>query len=176
MFKNFFSKLFGSKEPAKPDFRVDVFSPCDGEMVSRQDIPDEGFSEGHMGDGVGIKPANSDIVSFMGGRLVTLFKTKHAYIIKDEDTGVSVMLHLGINTVEIPEELNAFTTERAVDNVLEVGDSLCQMNLETVEGQGKSTVSALLALNEDLAGKKVVIHREPGPINKGDLIMSIVPA
>ncbi|OAL10282.1 PTS sugar transporter subunit IIA [Candidatus Mycoplasma haematobovis] len=176
MFKNFFNKFKAKQEPPKPDFRVDVFSPCDGELVAQKDIPDEGFSEPHMGEGVGIKPSNSEIVSFMTGKLVTLFKTKHAYIIKDEDIGVSVMLHLGINTVEIPEELKAFTTNRSEGDNLEANTPLCEMNLEVVQQQEKSIVSALLAMKEDLNGKKVLIHKSLGEVKKGELIMSIVPA
>lgn len=157
--------------------KVDIFSPCDGIIVDQKSIPDEGFSEGHMGEGLGIDPVSSEVCSFMSGKLVVLFKTKHAYIIQNEENGVSVMLHLGINTVTIPEEHKAFSTDRKVDDIVNAKDPLCSMNLEVIEKEAASKISALLVQKDNMEGKKVIYHVKSGEeVKKGDLLMSVVSA
>lgn len=154
--------------------KIDIFSPCDGVIVDQKDIPDEGFSEGHMGQGLGIDPSGSEVCSFMSGKLVVLFKTKHAYVIQEEESGVSVMLHLGVNTVTIPEEHKAFSTDRKVDDVVKAKESLCSMNLDVIEKEAKSKISALLVQNDNMENKKIIYHIKSGEVKKGDLLMSVV--
>ncbi|AEW44874.1 Phosphoenolpyruvate-dependent sugar phosphotransferase system, EIIA component [Mycoplasma haemocanis str. Illinois] len=177
-----FSKGGGSTKSSIPGVEVkkplklDIFAPCDGTVVPQKDIPDEGFSETHMGVGLGIKPSGSKVVCPMTGKLIVLFQTKHAYIIKDEVSGVSVLLHLGINTVNIAPELGAFSTIRKVEDELKAKDELCDMNLEVIEKEATSTISALLVQHDEMEGKKVVLHVESGEVKKGDLLMSVVSA
>lgn len=193
--KSFFGSLFSKSREDKIDgkkvvvnassplssdkekFKVDIFSPFDGELVDQKQIPDEAFAEGHMGYGVGINPTGSGVESFMTGSLEVLFKTKHAYIIKDKETDVSVLLHIGIDTVKIPEDKQVFKTNRKQGDFLKAHDVLCEIDLGVMKEEAKSTISPLLVQNDNMDGKKIVYHVKTGTnVKKGDLLMSVIPA
>ncbi|AHC39778.1 PTS sugar transporter subunit IIA [Mycoplasma ovis str. Michigan] len=152
-----------------------VYSPITGLIVDQKNIPDEGFSEGYMGVGVGIQPKeDEEVVCPLTGNLEVLFKTQHAYIIRELNTQVAVMLHIGINTVNIPAELKAFTTPLTQGLPVQAKDPLCKMSLEVIRKNATSDISALLVQNENMENKEVKIHKKEGEsVNKGDLVMSI---
>ncbi|GCE63208.1 glucose-specific phosphotransferase enzyme IIA component [Candidatus Mycoplasma haematohominis] len=158
-----------------PSALIDIFAPCDGVLVDQKDIPDPAFAEGHMGTGVGIEPKSGAFKVYMDGKLAVLYRTKHAYFISNEKSNVTTMLHIGINTVEIPEDKNVFSTTRSVDDLISVGDDLCQVNLDEIKNEGKSTITPILVQLDGLEGRKVVYKRKAGEtVKAGDLIMSVV--
>lgn len=169
---SFINKLFNwNKDPI---LKIDVFAPCDGEIIEQKKIPDEGFSESHIGVGLGIDPSGNNVVAPISGKLVVLFRTKHAYIIKEQKSGISVFLHLGINTVNIAEEEKAFSTNLQQDDEVIGNTPLCQMDLEKISKLASSKISALLVQNENMENKKIVYHVTSGKVKAGDLLFSIV--
>lgn len=166
-----------ASEPSKSaSFKLEIFSPCNGVLVDQKDIKDETFAEGHMGVGFGIVPSDGIFKSFMEGELVVLYKTKHAYFIKEPKSGVNLMLHIGINTVEIDESKNAFTTGRSVGEFLKPGDALCEADLDIIRTEGKDITTALLVQNDEgMDHKKVIYNKKPGDtVFAGDVLMTIV--
>ena len=69
-------------------------------MIPLTDVPDKVFSEKMMGDGVGFIPEKGEIVAPFDGNVKTIFPTKHA-IGLESDTGVEVLIHIGIDTVKL---------------------------------------------------------------------------
>ncbi|AFO51590.1 phosphotransferase system protein, sugar-specific permease EIIA 1 domain protein [Candidatus Mycoplasma haematolamae str. Purdue] len=176
--KDSIKKVVGGDKPA-PTFEViKIYSPMDGVIVDQKKIPDEGFSEGYMGIGLGIKPTSScDVVSPVGGVLEVLFKTQHAYIVREPKHKVAVMLHIGINTVEIPLEKQAFKTTLQQGQEVSEKQLLCQVNLDVIKEHQKSEVTALLVQNENMEDKKVEVHKKDGEaVSQGELIMTVVKA
>lgn len=177
----FFDSLLKKKptvsERPVSKFSLDIVAPCDGRLVLQKDIPDEGFSEGHMGSGFGIEPVNGVFRAFLSGELVVVARTKHAYFIKDPGSGVTVMLHIGINTVEIDESKKAFATSRLANDMLVEGDNLCVANLDVIRSEGKQTITPILVQNDNMEGKKVVFKRKAGEfVKSGEVIISVVSA
>lgn len=169
-------EVVSSEAPYQPsaDGLVDIFAPCDGVVVNQKDIPDPTFAEGHMGYGVGIEPTNGKFKVFMNGDLVVLYKTKHAYFIKNSVSGVTTMIHIGIDTVEIPEGKGVFKTNRQVNDAVIAGEDLCEVKLETIKAEGKSIVTPVLVQLEGLEGRTVVVRKNSGEVVKaGDLILSV---
>lgn len=160
----------------KPSFKLEIFSPCNGVLIDQRVINDETFAEGHMGVGLGIVPSDGHFKAFMEGELVVLYKTKHAYFIKEPKSGVNLMLHIGINTVEIDEDKNAFRTNRKVGEFLKPKEDLCEANLDVIRLEGKDITTALLIQrDEGMENKKVVYNRNPGDtVFAGDVLMTIV--
>lgn len=176
----FIKKIFDSftkkKQQEELNQEIKIYSPLTGVVVEQKKIPDEGFSEGYMGVGVGIQPTDDEeVLCPLTGNLEVLFKTQHAYIVKEQKTQVAVMLHLGINTVNIPLEMKAFTTSLTQGLPVVEKDHLCQMSLEVIRKNATSDISALLVQNENMEGKEVRIHKKDGEsVNKGELIMSVL--
>ncbi|ADX97561.1 PTS glucose transporter subunit IIA [Mycoplasma suis] len=197
--------MFGFFKKKKVDDEsnvINVYSPIDGFVVSQKKIPDEGFSEGYMGLGVGLRPRTFqtgeekklEVVAPLGGKLEVVFKTGHAYIIRENKHNLAVMLHLGINTVEISQDKGAFVTELKQGQDINELEPLCTMNLDVIheimkterekpaspeedmEGKKTSDVSALLVQSENLEGKTVVPVKKDGePVSKGEVILKIIP-
>lgn len=146
MLKNLFSK---SKK------RV-VYSPVIGNLVKLTEIEDEVFSTGMMGQGFGIIPANDEIKSPVKGRITAVFPTKHAITIK-ADAGFDVLLHMGLDTVELNGE--PFEVFVKKNQVVEVGDKLATMNRYLIQEKKKSSV--VLVLLPELEDKGLIIEN-PG--------------
>lgn len=146
MLKNLFSK---SKKQV-------VYSPVIGNLVKLTEIEDEVFSTGMMGQGFGIIPANDEIKSPVKGRVTAVFPTKHAITIK-ADAGFDVLLHMGLDTVELNgEPFEVFVKE---NQVVEVGDKLATMNLDLIQAKKKSSV--VLVLLPELEDKELILEN-PG--------------
>ena len=79
--------------------QVKVYSVCCGKTVNIEDVGDETFSRKILGDGVAVIPEDAYVSAPFDGRVDSVFPTKHALVISDGD--VSVMIHIGINTVEL---------------------------------------------------------------------------
>ncbi len=71
-----------------------------GEIVPLSEIPDQAFSSGALGKGAGIRPAANEIYAPVDGEITCVFPTKHAIGIKS-DQGVEVLIHIGIDTVQL---------------------------------------------------------------------------
>ena len=55
-----------------------ICAPVSGKVICREDIPDETFASGIMGEGVGIKPEEEIIVAPFDGEITSVVDTGHA--------------------------------------------------------------------------------------------------
>ena len=62
-----------------------IYSPCDGEFKSLNEVKDEVFSKELMGKGFAVVPTNGDIHSPVDGKVTMVFPTKHAIGITDKN-------------------------------------------------------------------------------------------
>ncbi|MFP3442555.1 PTS glucose transporter subunit IIA, partial [Pantoea sp. SIMBA_133] len=58
--------------------------PVKGKIIPLNEVPDEVFSTGMMGDGFAILPEDGHFVSPVDGEVISVFPTKHAVGIKSE--------------------------------------------------------------------------------------------
>ena len=159
--------MFGFK---KKSSTTELLAPANGEVVDLSDTKDPVFSRGALGIGFGLEPATGEIYAPMTGKVTLVAETKHAIGFETTD-GLQVLLHLGIDTVEMkgaPFELNV-----TVGQMVQAHDKLGTMDLQQVTAAGYLTTfltvitnSGELDLNLDLttgqtqAGQAVAkIHR-----------------
>lgn len=83
--------------------KVSVYAPCEGTMIPVEKIKDPVFSQKMMGDGFGVEPVTGEINSPVKGVITSVFPTKHAITIKTAE-GLDVLVHMGIDTVELNGE------------------------------------------------------------------------
>ncbi len=108
----FFSKILGRDEmPPTPEFDAipvpagSILAPVSGKVTMLENVPDPVFAGGLLGAGCGIWPEDaSDMVrSPVEGTVTMTTATNHALDITTDD-GVEVLIHLGVDTVEMEGE------------------------------------------------------------------------
>lgn len=122
-----------------------IDSLTNGEILDIEEVPDSVFSSKLMGDGFAIKSSDGLIYSPVDGTIGVIFPTKHAIIIKSKKSGVEILIHLGIETVNL--EGNGFEVFVNVGDEVKAGEKLVKMDLEYIEKNGLSTISPVVFTN-----------------------------
>ncbi len=129
-----------------PASGIPIVSPLTGEVIELPDVPDPVFSSKVMGEGFGIKPLIGEVLAPADADVVMVAETGHAVAFK-MDSGLEILLHLGINTVELkggPFHLTVSTGDR-----VRAGETIGTMDLAGIAAAGKKTESVLVFTNGD---------------------------
>lgn len=135
---SFLGKLFSNKN------EIQVFAPIKGKVVKLEDLPDPVFSAGMMGDGLGIEASENIVKAPFEGEVVTLFPTNHAIGLVNSD-GVEVLIHVGINTVEMDGE--GFIAHVSQGDKVKQGDLLLEFDAELIREKGYASVTPIIITN-----------------------------
>ena len=121
-----------------------VNAPVAGHVISLDETGDPVFASRALGEGVGIQPADSTVVSPVSGVLQTVAETGHAFGIKTDD-GVEVLVHVGIDTVKMNGE--GFDVKVKANEHVNAGDNLVVVDFDKVKEAGYSTTTLMTVLN-----------------------------
>lgn len=135
------------ESPQKENVKVKkevISSPITGKVLPLTEVEDEAFSGELLGKGIAIVPQNGEIVAPCSGTVITLFPTKHAIGIVS-DNGAEVLIHLGLNTVQL--EGKHFTAHIQAGDKVVKGQLLVSCDLEEIEKAGYSMVSPVIITN-----------------------------
>ncbi|MGO4927203.1 PTS transporter subunit IIBC [Fundicoccus sp. Sow4_F4] len=126
--------------------KVDLLSVAKGYVIPINQVNDPVFAEKMMGDGFAVEPTDGKVYSPVSGKVLSIFPTKHAISLQT-DTGIDVLVHMGLNTVEMKH--NAFNLQVTEGQTIEAGDLLAKMDLEAVKAEGKETTIVVVFTNSD---------------------------
>ncbi len=145
-----------------------VSSPITGLAADLSTAPDEGFAGRMMGDGAVVTPENAQIVAPEDGEVVFVFDTKHAIGFL-ADSGLSLLLHIGIDTVS----LNGEGFQVFVENGQKVkkGEKLMEIDIDFLKAHAPSLCSPVLCTELD-DNDKVRLLAE-GEIKAGEPLFAI---
>lgn len=129
-----FSKLFNNG--AK-----DFISPMTGKVITIENVPDPAFAEKMMGDGCGIELTDGTVIAPFDAEVIAAYPTGHALGLKSTEDGTEILIHIGIDTVEMEGE--GFTSNVKKGDIVKKGDVLVVVDLEAVREAGKSLVSPI---------------------------------
>ncbi|WP_229722974.1 PTS sugar transporter subunit IIA [Rothia aerolata] len=119
--------------PAEGSHTTDLVASADGESIALADVDDPVFSSGAMGQGIGIKPTSGNVYAPISGKVLTALDSGHAYGIRSE-TGVEVLVHVGVNTVQMKGE--GFTMHVKKGDTVEAGQPLVTFDRQAVAEAG----------------------------------------
>ncbi len=142
-----------------------VYAPMEGTVIRQADIKDETFASGMLGAGVGILPAKGEVVAPFDGKIAMFFDTKHAIGLVS-DNGAEVLIHVGINTVELNGK--HFRQLKEAGDVVKAGDRLLEFDMKAIEAEGYDITTAVLVS----APRQVEVVRT-GPVKELDQILNI---
>lgn len=118
--------------------------PVIGHAISLDDVNDEVFSSRAMGDGIAIVPTKGILYSPFDGKVEFAFPTGHAFGLKS-NTGVEMLLHIGINTVELNGK--GFNAKVKVGDSVEKGQILGEFDLEAIKNAGYDPTTMMIFTN-----------------------------
>lgn len=128
----------------------EITAPQTGVCVALTEVPDDVFAEKVLGDGIAIKPIADSVFSPVNGTIIQVAHTFHALGIEGDD-GVEILVHLGINTVELKGE--GFKCYVKVGDKVKKGDKLMDMDRAFIESKGYNTISPCIITNMDSISK-----------------------
>ncbi|MFI6292999.1 PTS glucose transporter subunit IIA [Nonomuraea sp. NPDC050790] len=139
-----------------------VLAPVEGAAVGLAAVPDPVFSAGMVGPGTAIDPLRGPgkAVAPIPGKIMKLHP--HAYVIVGDD-GRGVLVHLGIDTVQLKGE--GFQLLAAEGDRVSAGQPVVAWDPAAIEAGGRSPVCPVVAL--DAAAESVTGVAE-GEVHVGD--------
>lgn len=145
-----------------------ISSPITGLATALENVPDEGFAGKMMGDGAAVTPEDAIICAPEDGEVVFVFDTKHA-IGFQTDSGVALLLHIGIDTVN----LNGEGFEVFVENGQKVkkGEPLMKIDIDFLKSHAPSLCSPVLCT--ELAPNQRIRQIGDGEIKAGAPLFAV---
>lgn len=137
--------VVSSDKPNSLKTQVEIVSaPMSGKVVKLSDIKDQAFASGTLGEGVAIAPTSGQVVAPVSGTVTVLFNTLHAIGITS-DTGVEVLIHIGMDTVNLNGE--GFTAHVKQGDKVVKGQPLVDVDLDLLNSKGYSVDTPVVITN-----------------------------
>ena len=147
---------------------TELYVPMKGQVLDVGQSADEVFASKALGDGVAINPAEGMVCAPCDGTISLLFPTKHAVGITSE-TGVEVLIHIGINTVQLDGQ--GFEAFVAQGDKVKKGNKLIAADLDLIREKGLNP-QTMMILPE--GGNLDVTVYPGGQADSGDLAVKAV--
>lgn len=147
---------------------VFISSPIKGVAADLSTAPDEAFAGRMMGDGAVVTPTDSIVRAPEDGEVVFVFETKHA-IGFQTDSGISLLIHVGIDTVKLNGEGFKVLVENGQN--VKKGDPMLELDLDYLKANAPSVTSPILCTELE-ANQKVRLLKE-GEIETGEALFAI---
>ena len=126
-----------------------VLQPVKGIVIPQEDIPDDTFAQGILGEGVGIEPIEGIVVAPFDGVVSSVADSKHAVGL--EAGGMEVLIHVGVDTVNMNGD--GFNCLVAEGDEVKAGQPLIVFDRDKIKAAGHpETVVVLLTNSDDMEG------------------------
>ena len=148
--------------------RIVISSPITGLAADLATAPDEAFAQKMMGDGAVVTPEDPFVRAPEDGEVAFVFDTKHA-IGFVTDSGISLLIHVGIDTVK----LNGEGFEALVESgqTVKKGDPMLKLDLEYMKANAPSITSPVLCT--ELEDNQRIHLLQEGQIKAGEPLFEI---
>ena len=145
-----------------------ITAPLSGRVIPMEEIPDQVFSQGILGEGVGIEPTGNVVVAPADATVCSVIEDSRHAVGLSLDNGAELLIHVGIDTVSMNGD--GFQLHVKEGDRVRLGDKLITFDPEKIKAAGHPTTTAFLVTDPgDLtpvfttnvdaqAGKTVVIR------------------
>lgn len=150
---------------------LEIAAPLTGKIKELKEVPDATFAEGILGEGAAIEPEEGIVTAPGDGMVTALFDTHHA-IGLTLDNGAEVLIHVGINTVELNGEgFQAYVAEG--DRVYK-GQKLLSFDKDGITEKGYPIITPVIISNTD--DYTAVVCKAEGRVCATDLLFTLEEA
>lgn len=145
-----------------------IYAPLAGNVIALEQIPDDTFASGVLGNGVGIEPEEGEVTAPFDGTIATLTDTRHAIGLMGPN-GMEMLIHVGIDTVNMKGE--GFELYVCEGDTVKAGQKLMSFSIDKIKESGYSTTTAVLLNNSDDYENFQVVKM--GSVKKGEPVITI---
>ena len=143
-------------------------SPVTGRAADLSEAPDEAFAGRMMGDGAVVTPEDCIVKAPEDGEVCFVFDTKHAVGFLT-DTGLSLLIHMGIDTVSLHGQ--GFEVFVEDGQKVKKGEPMLKLDLDYLRANALSLVSPVLCTElED--NQKIRLLKE-GRVEAGEALFAV---
>lgn len=140
----------------KKQEEVTFLAPLTGAIVPLSEVPDPVFAQKVVGDGVAILPSEGLLLAPIDAKVTHLFPTHHA-IGLTSDSGLEILMHIGIDTVKLKGQ--GFTPFVSVGDQVKAGDKLIEFNASVLKEAGCPIVTPIVITNGDVVAEKNIVAK-----------------
>jgi PTS system, glucose subfamily, IIA component len=148
--------IFSGKKEKIPDVcneHEKLYAPLSGTIISIDQIPDEVFSKGILGEGCGIEPEDNEVVAPVSGIISAIADTKHAIGITAAN-GAELLIHVGMDTVDMNGA--GFHLNVKVGQKVSCGQLLLTFDADRIKAAGHPMTTAFIVTNSDEFSKIIM--------------------
>ncbi|MCT3285949.1 glucose PTS transporter subunit IIA [Lactiplantibacillus pentosus] len=121
-----------------------LLAPVAGRVLALADVQDPVFATATMGPGFAIQPTDGRVVTPVSGRVTVVATTKHAVGLVTA-SGLEVLVHMGIDTVELNGA--PFVCHVQVGDTVQAGEVLAEMDLAALQRAQKLATVIVVVTN-----------------------------
>ena len=145
-----------------------LYAPLEGEVVPLEQVPDETFASGVLGQGFAVKPSKPCVYASFDGTVIQTMDSKHAVGLQSKD-GMEVLIHVGIDTVDMNGE--GFDLKCNEGDEVKRGQLLLSFDPEAIRRAGHPDITVVAVTNSfDYASVNV---EKTGPAEVMDKILTV---
>lgn len=145
-------------------------APVTGKLQKLEDVKDDVFSKKMLGDGFAIDPSNGKIVAPVDGTIDSVMDTKHAITLKTNKGHLDVLMHLGLDTVELKGK--PFIINVKPGDKVKTGTQIGSMDIKAIKEAGKEPVVLTIIANMDYVDH--VVRMSDGEVEAGKDVFHVI--
>lgn len=154
MLKNLFNKKL-----------LKLYSPIDGKTIPLENVNDNVFSKGMIGEGIAIKITGDTVVAPCDAKVAVIMETKHAVML--DVNGIELLIHIGIDTCKCGG--NGFEQLIKEGEVVKKGTPIIKVDRKYFEENNVDLTTMVILTN---LNDKKIIYRHNQNCNAGkDIIL-----
>lgn len=147
----------------------EIVAPCKGVLMALEESVDEVFATKTLGEGFFVRAKAANIYAPVSGTITSIFPTKHAIGIHTV-SGMDIMIHIGVDTVNIKDDIIACTLK--VNDKIKRLDSICEVNLIAFKELGILPDVYIFVLNSN--EYHITKVSEELNVDEGDIVLKCV--
>lgn len=120
----------------------EILAPLSGRVVPLEEIPDDVFSQGVLGDGIGIEPSSNVVLAPADATVSSVIEDSRHACGLELANGIELLIHVGIDTVSMNGD--GFTLHVKEGDHVKCGDQLITFDPEKIRAAGHPTVTVFL--------------------------------
>ncbi|MBK4146857.1 glucose PTS transporter subunit IIA [Corynebacterium macginleyi] len=144
-------------------------TPLEGEAVDLSEVPDPIFAGAKLGPGAAVKPTGNIVYAPADGTVLTVQKSGHA-IGLNLDNGVQLLIHVGLDTVELAGE--GFDVHVEKKQRVSAGDKLISFDTDLIKSKGYNLITPVVVTNAKKFGS---VSGATGTVTLSDGLLQVHP-